>query len=293
MLKTKVLEIQRISIPQAFYLLFFTLIFCQKLWASQEAMVLADRAVIYSDREMTSPIGYVPRGKKLVVGEIARNKGQVYPIVVSGKVGYIRVLDVTTERESMESTRLTAERFMKRTREVPQTKFVVSYFQFSPTVKIQDEAVNDTLRNDEDPFNMHGASMKAEVLVKDRFDIQLIGNFLAGSKADTRFNIVEAGVGGAFRLLDFKKFLLRAEAQALAVPFSSYEVGNDFRVKSYGYTVGAGVVGTLLFGKHWGLEAFYGLYQTKILGFKAPDPYEDISPTFSGSRMGLGLNFTF
>ena len=289
MVKSKVTEFQRFPKSQVFCLLFSLLFFCPLSWASQQALVLAERAIIYSDREMTSPVGYVQRGKKVTVGDIARNKGQVYPIIVSGKVAYIRVIDLTTEKESIESTRLTAERFQKNTKEAPETKFVASYFAFSSQISIDE--TNGLA--DKEAVLWHGASIKTEALIRDRVDVQLLLNYMTMTEADATFRAFELGIGGAYRLLDFRKFLLRAEVQALAVPFSSYEVGGDFRVKSYGYSVGAGLAMTWLFDKHWGMEVFGGLYQTKLLGFKAPSPYEDVAPTFTGNRFGIGLNFTF
>src|SRR5687768_7328928 len=83
--------------------LIISLFVCPVLWASQEAIVTADQAVIYADEQMKSPLGYVKRGKKIKVGEVARNRAQVYPIIVSGKIGYIRVLDVSTERDALDS----------------------------------------------------------------------------------------------------------------------------------------------------------------------------------------------
>ncbi len=289
MVKSKVTEFQRFPKSQVFCLLFSLLFFCPISQASQVAMVLAERAVIYSDREMTSPVGYVTRGRKIKVGEIARNKGQVYPIIVSGKIAYVRVVDVTTEKESMESTRLTAERFQKNTKEAPETKFVASYFAYSAQIKIDAPDVV----GDKEAVLWHGASFKTEALVKDRVDVQLLLNYMTMTEQEAKFSAFEFGMGSAYRILDFRKFLLRAEAQLLAVPFSTYEVKQDFRVKSYGYTVGAGLSLTWLFDKNWGMEAFGGVYQTKLLGFKAPKPYEDIAPTFTGNRFGVGVNFTF
>ena len=78
-----------------------------------------------------------------MVGEIPRNKAQVYPIVVSGKVAYIRVNDVTTERESMDTTRLTAERFQKNTAPSISGKFAVSYYAFNSTIEIGEELEDD------------------------------------------------------------------------------------------------------------------------------------------------------
>jgi hypothetical protein len=41
------------------------------------------------------------------------------------------------------------------------------------------------------------------------------------------------------------------------------------------------------------MEAFGGLYYTKLMNFDSPAPYADISPSFIGNRLGIGLNYTY
>lgn len=286
MVKSHTLRIQRVPRIFAFYLLFLLYFLCPDLWASQEAMVLSDRAVIYSDKEMTSPIGYVSRGKKLVVGEIPRNKAQVYPIVVSGKVAYIRVNDVTTERESMDSTRLTAERFQKNTVPKFEGKFALSYFAFNSSISLHEDVEDEN-------FFWHGASLKGEVFLKNRFDFQVVANWMQTQEKAVKFRAFEIGPGMAYRLISARRFLLRVEAQLLAIPYSSYAQGSDFRVNSYGYTAGGGLTSTILFDENWGMDLSAGLYRTGMFSFKAPDPYGEIDPVFTGLRMGIGVNYSY
>lgn len=290
MVTSQTLKFQSFRPIPVFYLIIFCTLFCQQLWASQDAMVIVDKAFIYSDQAMTSPIGYVSRGKKLVVGEIPRNKAQVYPIIVSGKVAYIRVLDLTTEKESMDSNRLTAERFQKTTRSVPQSKFVFSYYGFASQVS---QSSSNGLIRDGDSLFWHGLSLKGEVLTRERMDVQLILNYMGTDAEQERYRVFELGLGAALRLINAKKFLLRLEGQLLGVPFSSYELSGDFRVKSFGYSAGGGVNMTWIFNQGWGVEAFGGAYYTKLLAFDAPKPFVDFSSSFAGVRAGLGVNYTY
>lgn len=290
MVKVHTLKIQRFPSRQLFCLISSLLFWCPLLWASQDAIVIAERAVVYSDREMTSPIGYISRGKKIVVGDIARNKAQVYPILVSGKVAYIRVLDLSTEKESADATRLTAERFQKSTNVVRETKVVTSYYSFLS--QITQSQKNAEISNGDSLF-WHGLSVKGEVLVKSRLDIQVLANYMGTSYKEESYRVFELGLGSALRLIDQRRFLARLEGQALGVPFSTYEIGNDFRVKSFGYSVGGGLNLTWFFDKYWALEASGGAYYTKLFAFDTPDPYTDFSASFVGGRFGLGLNYTF
>lgn len=253
-------------------------------------MVIADRAIIYSDKEMTSPIGYLSRGKKVTVGNVPRNKGQVYPIVVSGKLAYIRVLDVTTEKETMDSTRLTAERFKKSTDKSYHNKIVASYYNFASKLTMSNQ--NGTLMND-DVLNWNGLALKGEALFKERFDFQVLINLMTAASGDESFNVIEFGFGMGLRIINQKKFLLRLEGHLLGVPFSNYELGDEFRVRSFGYTVGGGASATYLLKKNWGVEAFGGAYYTKLMGFDVPDPYKDFDASFVGVRFGIGVNYTY
>lgn len=62
--------------------------------ASQLAVVRIERAVIYSDRSLTSPIGYVRKGRRIKVGSVKRKGGEILPIIVAGRINYIRVQDI-------------------------------------------------------------------------------------------------------------------------------------------------------------------------------------------------------
>ena len=272
------------------YVLALLSLFTPSTWASQLAIVLSDQAIVYSDREMSSPIGYIRRGKKLVVGEIPRNNAQVYPIRVSGKIAYIRVVDVTTEKESVKSTRLVSERFQKSAGNFHQSKLVVSYFTFNSQINISEK--NDEIEQ-KDTLLWQGISLKAEAFLKKSYDLQVVANYMLVDKEDEAFRVFELGVGGAYRLNDNRKFLARVEAQALLIPFSTYAVGDDFIMRSYGFTLGSGFNITYLFNSNWGAELFGGIYYTKLQGFKTPPPYRDVSPSFIGNRIGLGVNYSF
>ena len=72
--------------------------------AAQYAHVKAEKAIIYADQELTSPLGFAARGKKIRVGEIPRKYGTILPVLVSGKVAWIKIEDIQfSELESKQS----------------------------------------------------------------------------------------------------------------------------------------------------------------------------------------------
>ena len=80
-------------------LLLFFILLPPNVQAAQYGLVSAAKAVIYADVQMQAPIGFLKRGKKVLVGEVSRGIGQVLPIVVSGKLAYIQKEDLYLEKD--------------------------------------------------------------------------------------------------------------------------------------------------------------------------------------------------
>ncbi len=68
-------------------------------FAADIAFVVSDKAVIYSDMELSVPIGYAKKGKKIKVGEVARKNGTVMSTVVSGRIAYVKRADIRLSQE--------------------------------------------------------------------------------------------------------------------------------------------------------------------------------------------------
>jgi hypothetical protein len=283
-------KFQLLRICSPLSLIILVLIYCPFSWAGQDAIVMVDKAVIFADEKMSAPVGYVRRGKKIKVGDVARFKAQVYPIIVSGRVAYIRVIDVSTEKESVDSAVLVAERFQQTTKEEQQTNYSVSFFNYSSQVSLGKQ--NDRLKNN-DPVDWYGVSIRGGAKISPKWDLDILLNIMNAKAEREVFRTVEFGVGGALRVFEKSRFKLRALAQFLAVPFSTYAVGDDFRVNGYGFTTGGGISATYLLGKNFGVEGYGGFYYTKLSGFKSPAPYSEIAPSFIGTRIGAGINYQF
>jgi hypothetical protein len=267
--------------------LLFLIIFQCLAYGAQDAIVISDKAIVYSDVEMTSAVGYIRQGKKIKVGEIPRNKAQVYPIRVSGKIGYIRVLDVSTERESMDSQNLTAERFKKTTHDIYKTHYSGYLYRFNSGISDAGDDVDETA------FTWTGVGVKGDVVFAPRWDLEVLMQYMSTEDSNVTFRAVEIGMGSSYYLIEAGNFLLRLGGQLMAIPFSNYAVGSDFRVNGFGFSLGGGLNTVYRLGKKWGLEGFAGLYYTKLTSFDAPSPYQSISPVFVGSRVGLGLNYQY
>jgi hypothetical protein len=290
MLKCYIVNFRCFRLQRVSALLLGLFFFCPFLWAAQDAIVVADRAIIFSDKDMTSPVGFVQRGKKIRVGEIPRNKAQVYPVVVSGRIAYIRVVDVTTEKGSLDAPTLSAERFRQITDTKLESRFVFSYYSFLTSVNLSHN--NGKLKQN-DPLLWHGLSARGETLTAKWLDLGVTINYMGADDTNEHFRVLETGLTAALRLYNGKIFLARLETQICAIPFSSYELDGQFRVKSYGFSGGGGLNLTWLLSEHWGVQTHGGLFYTRLLSFDTPDPYTDFAATFVGGRFGLGANYTY
>jgi hypothetical protein len=77
--------------------LFLLMSFIHCANAAQIGLVIAPKAIVYADQQLTTPIGYIKNGKKVKVGEVKRQKGTVLPIIISGRVAFIKTMDIALQ----------------------------------------------------------------------------------------------------------------------------------------------------------------------------------------------------
>lgn len=287
-----------LTLPQGL-LLFSFLFFCPFLWAAQNAIVIVDKAVIYADKTMTSPVGYITKGKKVMVGEIRRNRAQLYPIVVSGKIAYIRTIDVSTEIDGLDTNRLVAERFVQVSRKKVKTHYSLSMFTYPTQISLN---INADELQDKDPFVWNGVQLKGLVRSKTNWDLGVVVGYAEGKENIEAFRMVELGPEFSYRFYTGDNFIFRWQNQLLGVPFATYSLGSLARVNGYGFSAGSGLNANWIFGDRFGVEAYGGFYYTKLFSFDLPDPVQSnttnpptitLNPSFVGTRIGVGMTYQY
>ncbi|TNF27684.1 MAG: hypothetical protein EP319_11025 [Deltaproteobacteria bacterium] len=113
-----------------------TLLFSSALYASRPAIVVSTRAVIYADQELKSPIGFVSAGRKVVVGDVARKNGSILPIIVIGRVAWIKASDLALNTEELKNVttsrfKVNEEQFKNAEEKFDDNLFENNYAQFS------------------------------------------------------------------------------------------------------------------------------------------------------------------
>lgn len=258
--------------------------------AAQTAIVIGEKAFVYADDQMTSPLGYLPRGKKIRIGEIARNKGQVYPTLISGKIAFIRAIDVSTETTGAQGP-LIAERFAKTAEIKQQYTYSLNYLNFRSNISVKD--INGGSIKNNDPIVWNGINLQGGVDISKRADTKIIFNYLQAKKGEEMMRVTELGLGFGLRLLNERRLILNWELDGLVIPYAQYRLGSLFRVNGYGFTAGTGLNANYRLGENWGLNGLLGYYYTRIMGLDLPGAYPDIEPTFTGIRLGLGISYRY
>ncbi|HXH30230.1 MAG TPA: hypothetical protein VNJ01_05405 [Bacteriovoracaceae bacterium] len=250
--------------------------------------ILRDRAKVFSDPELTVPLGYMKGGKKVTLAPHESYPG-IYKVLVPGKKAYIKKTDVIIAGESIEPPLPTSERFSTVVYERLRTKYVLSLYSFNSVMNLRGSGTAST---GESNLSWLGLSLKGEALIRRNLDLQMLANFMSASEGEEGFTAFELGFGTAYRLVDSQKLLVRIESQLLIIPVSTFTVG-DIQKNSFGYTLGAGLTSTYQFTPSWGVEGNLGMYYTRLIKYNLPAPYGAISPDFKGSRIGLGVNYQF
>lgn len=259
-----------------------TLMICPKSWAAQEAIVISEKAIIYSNQLMQGPLGYISRGKKVTIGEVGRNKNQVYPIVVSGKIAYIRAKDISFELDQNQS--LTASRFYELTKERHNTHYSLGFVNY--------KSQTNSAAASEESFSWYGYQVKGETYYNS-WGVQLLTTGMWATSGEEQFRSIELGVGVTRLILELNKFKLNFFVQALGIPFANYTVGSKFRVNGGGYGGGIGMAAIYDIQQRWGVEGSFGIYHTRLMSFDPPENFESPEGKFSGVRTILSAYYRF
>lgn len=266
------------------------LVFSQSLWASQPAVVIVEKAVVYADAQMSAAVGFIRKGKRIKIGKNSRNHSQVYPLVVSGRVAYIKVNDVSTETQSAGSKELVAERFKKNTQQDFKSNYSAYVFSYASQITLANP--NGNLKNSSS-VDWTGAGISGSAQLNSHWDLDIMLNYMNAKIQTEEFQAIEFGAGSSYRLIEIGRFQTKIGAYFKAIPFANYSLGDLFRVNGFGFGTGANAKMIYRLGKHFGIEGAAGFDYTKITGLKAPKPYKEMSPSFIGSRLAVGLNYQF
>lgn len=269
-------------------LLMFALGLCFSLpaLASVEATVVVEKAIIWADVKRSAPLGYVLKDKKVTVGEVPRNKNQVVPIAVSGRIGYISLDDISFDNKSVPT-----EREYTRFKEMTEKRDGAVY-SFTMTGLNATESKDTAASRPGDNWNFLGGTIKGDVPTPtSRVGVVVALDYLYAQNRPETFRMVGVSLGLSWHIIKSRWFILKVEGMGTAIPYAQYESNPLFTLNGYGFGGMAQGVANIFFGEHWALEGSAGPQLIRLYGIDRPEPFKDFDPQFTGLRWSVGLAY--
>lgn len=261
--------------------------------AAQWAKVTSEKAVIYADQQKSASIGFVSKGKKVRVGEVLRHHGELLPIVINGRIAYIKIEDLNLS-QSEELLASPAQRIVKKaTEKTSERRFALSYNGMASSIQTT-SAESETLF-----FNGGGIRGYITDLKKRRswrLGIDLISATFENE--DYTLDISSISAEYAINAIQTEYYDLQLYAGGSAIPYTQYARASDF--KENGYGAGASVGIEMIF-KSFGDVGLHidGNYQYTQLIFplneavKSDLGVDKFEPSLNGLKFSAALSFQY
>lgn len=284
----------------AFLLLLFG---ASQAQAAQVAIVRKAKAIIYADLDLKSPIGYVRKGKELAVGKVKRRRGEVLPVLVNGKIGWVRVDDISLPEEI---------------KSFDQDRKVKEHKLFFADDKVKDPlSENNYLTLRTGPANL-SLSTRNDESGEESLDVSSASETSLMFNHKNPYHQVNWGVGFeyvtgtrnffAYQSINIKGGLawVPIRLKLLSVEgYANLALSGDFRIESQNvgvykgnmYGIDTGIAVRLFPESQFGIMAGLGYTQYRLIGLGDIENDEDDVRTdfssISGTKLFAGLSYRF
>lgn len=270
--------------------IFFCLLFACELYAAQYATISVDRAIVYADIEMTAPIGYLVRGKRIRIGDNARNKDRVYPFILNNKVVYIEKKNIsTTDDLSLISS--TTQRIKEQ--EVKREETVIG---FGPVLRLQrfsfDSGYGDM---QSEVLLLTGVTLSGELNHLGTRESRILSlDFVKGNKGNQSFSEATFHFQFGYQLLQSRYLVIRPRIGLSVTPYAQYEIKNQFQKNGQGLGGNLGFDFDIRLTESWGFTLGASYNYSKYFGFELPNPYpSEFKPSLSGYEVNARVKYRF
>jgi len=284
---------------QNFFKIFKILAIIGGLFSTQVAMaarwatIVSDNAIIYSDIQMSSKIGFIAKGKRVRVGEKARNHGKLLPIIINKRVAYVEIKNLQTSTR-LEHLKSATQRLKKQsTKKETENRFsVYGASMFSSVMFPESATAESQISVLFLGFGIKGYQSSPEKRTGFRGGIE----YLAGTNGDHEISYWALPVDYYFKFMKTSFADIYLFGGATIIPFAEYKLGDLFTLNGYG--AGAQAGGELLFKYSQYAIHLEGSYQyTKLMGFRLdgnnPNYPSSIEPSSHGMKLLASLSFNY
>jgi len=223
---------------------------------------------------------------------VAKNKSQVFPIIVSGKVTYIKIEDIQTSDKLLKLQSATDRMKNKATQKSTDKKIAFVSSAYVTSMSVEESYVGDTTRSA--TFTGYGLRGYMHNLINGngwRFSLNSI-TFIDDSES---LSIAEIQTDYFVDLIQSGGFDFSGFVGVIIVPYAEYKVDSQFTENGYGLGFGIGTEATLKLGSTVSFH-FDGSYQyTKLAGFDLPSSIgvDNFNPVLNGMKFTAAIAFSY
>lgn len=261
--------------------------------AAQWATVVVDEATIFSDVQMTSVIGFIRKGKRVRVGEVAKNRGRLLAIIVNKKIAYIQLDDISTIQNSDQIFNAT-ERIKKKMNEKVDEKKIAIYagsmlanVDFASTEK-NEENYNLLFYN----LGVRGYYRK----LGEPTGIRAGFEYMYGPKDEETLSWVSFNVDYTWPAVASSGYDLLFFVGGMLVPYAEYEVDSLFAITGNGLGGQVGVDMKFDLPGRWSLNLDGAYFLLKLFEIDLPDNAfygRTLNPLINGLKTTAAFTYDF
>lgn len=264
-------------------LLFITL----QAYASQEALVVRDKAVVYADIHLKHPIGFVGKWKRIRVGSVARNGGEALPVIVAGKIAYIKTDDLSIGRDSFSIANIAADYQEKDENKPLRDELEVGYDSFAGNINISDPTFGASAVTTS--FTGFHALMNKFINTKFNWGYGVSYATSSGSDGVT-INIPMAIADLTYKAFEWYSTKFNLRARGGFSPYTQLQT-KYFDANGYAWSSSIAAQAQLPITRRFWVRGELGYNFTKVFGMQLPNGLGNFNPIISGPTMSLGMVF--
>lgn len=238
---------------RTYFLIALVFLIChvQNLFAITSAEVISQEAIIYSDEELTLPIGIAKYGKVITIGNPNRQLNYV-PVIVSGRMAYIKIADLKIEsdgqtgRQKLNPSKHNIDSILEGLREkITQNNWFAPTFQKTQTGSNFKNIENQIGQSDHPMTNEFKATfLHRSDNFKHEWGFSLAYVKISGEQLSLTYPEISVQYGKVYSLS--RKFYLIPFASAQLGIGSNFEIANNYQIEPSLYLLG-GALGSKVF----------------------------------------------
>lgn len=268
--------------------------FCFNANAAKWATIRSDKAVIYADTLMQAPIGYLKKGKKIRVGEVQRNYGKLLPIVVQGRIAYIKITDIasTIKLEQLQSA---TERVRKSKIKKKNNRLSLIYSGYASFISVDSTTTYSGNSNSGDVFYFSGGGVRGYLQDdKKQTSWRITLDHVATTIDQNEFSVLSLTAEYGYNFVQFENYIFRVYGGGSIIPYTQYSYNDLFTVNGYGFAASTGLEMVFKLNDGIGIHLDAGYQYTKLY-YQLPDEtnLDKYEPSFNGLKFTAGISYAF